>query len=125
MSTEKLSRGGKSVAGFALGASPSYEDAMSSVATSLEQTDQYGETTSVALTDAQLSAPLGSLDFGACGAPDDMKLTVQVAVKGGRAVGVTVETDPSNKSVASCIDRAVRKLRWPSSPKLDSFTTRY
>jgi hypothetical protein len=61
----------------------------------------------------------------ACGAPNDMKVTVRTAVKGGRAVGVSVTTNPPNGAVASCIDRHVRSLSWPSSPKLDSFTTSY
>ena len=127
MNTERISRGGRQVAGFALGALPSYEDALNAVATDLEQTDSYGETTSVDLTDAQLSAPMGNVgaSLSTCGVSNDTKVTVRVAVKYGRAVGVTVEMDPPNTHAESCVDRAVRKLRWPSSPKLDSFTTNY
>ena len=126
MNTERISRGGRSVAGFALG-DMSYEDALNATATDLEQTNEYGQTADVDLTDAQLAAPMGNVgaSLSSCGAPNDMKVSVQVAVKMGRAVGVTVSTDPPNKAVASCVDRAVRKLRWPSSRKLDSFTTNY
>jgi hypothetical protein len=60
-----------------------------------------------------------------CGAPDSMKVTVKVAVKNGRAVGVSVYTNPPNAGVAACVDRHVRSLSWPSSPKLDSFITTY
>ena len=127
MSTTRISLGGRPVVGFALGAEPSYEDALNATASALEQTNEYGQTTGVDLTDAQLAAPMGAVGaaLSSCGAPNDMKVTVKVAVKYGRAVGVTVETDPPNHSVASCVDRSVRKLRWPSSPKLDSFTTQY
>jgi len=104
----------------------SYEQAMDAVASvsSLEQVDEYGNTTSSELTNAQLSAPMGGVLTG-CGVPDDMQLTISVAVKLGRAVGVTVETNPPDSNVAACVDRAVRKLRWPTSPKLDSLVTRY
>jgi len=60
-----------------------------------------------------------------CGAPDSMKVTVKVAVKNGRAVGVSVYTNPPNAAVASCVDRHVRGLGWPPNPKMDSFTTTY
>jgi hypothetical protein len=48
---------------------------------------------------------------------------VRTAVKNGHAVGVSVSTSPPNPAVASCVDRHVRSLSWPPSPKLDSFTT--
>jgi hypothetical protein len=78
------------------------------------------------LTDAQLSAPMKNASFiSGCGAPDSMKVTVRVAVKNGRAYGVTVSTNPPNATVAACVDRHVRGLAWPSNPKMDSFTTTY
>jgi hypothetical protein len=95
--------------------------------------DAYHETVNVGaqsgapdLTKAQLAAPLANAAFlGSCGAPEDMKVTVRVAVRMGRAVGVTVTTDPRGPAIASCIDRAVRKLRWESSPSTDFVTTTY
>jgi hypothetical protein len=77
------------------------------------------------LTNAQLAAPMQRLNVGACGAPNDMKVVVRVAVKQGRAVGVSIVTQPQNPSVAACIDRSVRGLSWPPHPKMDSFTTVY
>jgi hypothetical protein len=50
---------------------------------------------------------------------------VKVAVKMGRAIGVTVMTNPGNPAIASCIDRAVRGLAWPAHPKMDTMTTSY
>ncbi|WP_394820573.1 hypothetical protein [Pendulispora albinea] len=78
------------------------------------------------LTDAQLSAPLKNAKFiSGCGAPSDMSVTVKVAIKNGRAVGVSVYPNPANAGVASCIDHAVRGLSWPSNSKMDTLTTTY
>lgn len=85
-----------------------------------------GEKSGPDLTDGQLGGPMRNAAFvSACGAPDSMKVTVKVAIKGGRAVGVTVITNPSNGGVASCVDRSVRGLSWPVSSKMDSFVTTY
>jgi hypothetical protein len=78
------------------------------------------------LTNPQLSAPLRNASFvPGCGAPDDMKVTIRVAVRMGVPIGVTVTTQPSNERVAGCIDRAVRGLRWAPSAKTDFVTTSY
>jgi hypothetical protein len=78
------------------------------------------------LTKAQLAAPLSNAALlSSCGAPDEMKITVRVAVRMGRAVGVTVTTAPRSSVIASCIDLAVRNLRWESSPNTDFVTTTY
>jgi hypothetical protein len=78
------------------------------------------------LTKEQLAGPMRSVSFiSACGAPDNMKVTVRVAVKNGRAAGVTVSTNPPNASVAACIDGRVRGLGWPVSPKADFVTMSY
>jgi hypothetical protein len=63
--------------------------------------------------------------LGACGTPNSTKVTVKVAIKMGRAVGVSVYTTPPNAGVTSCIDRHVRQLAWPANAKMDSFTTAY
>jgi hypothetical protein len=85
-----------------------------------------GESSGPDLTNAQLAGPLRHAAFvTACGAPDDMKVQVRVAVKMGAPVGVTVATTPPNSGVASCIDRAVRGLRWQANPKTDFVTTNY
>jgi hypothetical protein len=99
---------------------PSYESVLSSV-------DPRGaDAGSPDLMEAQLSGPLRNAAFApACGAPDDMKVTVRVAVKMGAAIGVTVLTQPASPAVATCIDHAVRGLRWPRSPDTDFVTTNY
>lgn len=102
---------------------PSYE----SVLADHRETIAIGTPASVPdLTRTQLGAPLASGVFvNECGAPDDMKIEVRVAVCMGRAMGVTVATEPANPAIASCIDRAVRGLRWLSSPKTDFLITTY
>jgi hypothetical protein len=78
------------------------------------------------LSSAQLGAPLVHGTFvTACGAPDDMKVVVKVAVKMGHAVSVTANTDPSNPTVAACIERATRELQWDISPHTDKVTVSY
>ena len=54
-----------------------------------------------------------------------MKVTVKVAIKLGRPAGVSVLTTPHDPDVAGCIDRYVRTFTWPSSAKMDSFTSTY
>jgi hypothetical protein len=78
------------------------------------------------LTDGQLGAPMRNASFiSGCGAPDNMKVTVRVAVKNGRAFGVSVYPNPANAAVAQCVDRHVRALSWPPNAKMDFFTTTY
>ncbi|HEY8072922.1 MAG TPA: hypothetical protein VIF62_02400, partial [Labilithrix sp.] len=122
---KKTARGGRGGRGGAGGAGgpggASYDDALN------QGSDlNMGQNGGPDLTNAQLHGPMANGGFiSACGAPNDMKVTVRVAVKGGRAVGVSVSTNPSNPAVASCVDHHVRSLSWPPSPKLDSFTTVY
>jgi len=104
------------------GGGASYE----SILNSQTDTVTIGTPSHPELTNAQLSAPL--LDASIitrCGAPDDMKVKIQVAVKMGHAIGVTVTTTPPNRAVAACIDQTVRRLQWPASPKTDFVTTTF
>lgn len=78
------------------------------------------------LSTAQLGAPLVHGTFiGACGATDDMKVVVTLAVKRGRATEVTVKTFPPNPVVESCVERATRDLRWDVSPHAGHVTVTY
>lgn len=85
-----------------------------------------GQAAAPDLTDTQLNGPMRNASFlNSCGAPNSMKVTVRVAIKMGRAVGVSVYTNPPNAQIAACVDRAVRNLSWPANGKMDSFTTTY
>lgn len=103
-------------------AGPTYEQAIASN----KQEITLGAKPEPDLTDAQLTGPMHNGAFvGECGAPDRMKVTVRVAIKMGHAVGVSVTTSPPDPDIAGCIDRYVRTFSWPSSSKMDSFTTTY
>lgn len=103
-------------------AGPTYEAAIASNT----QEITIGKQGAPDLTDAQLSGPMRNGAFvDECGAADGTRVTVQVAVKMGRAAGVSVSTSPPDPDVAGCIDRYVRTFSWPSSPKMDSFKTTY
>ena len=72
------------------------------------------------LTADQLGAPMRSSQFFAsCGLPDSANADICVAVKKGKAVGVSVAVSPSNNRVAACIDRSARRLSFPISDNLD------
>jgi hypothetical protein len=72
------------------------------------------------LTDAQLGAPMrSSAFFASCGLPDSASADICVAVKRGKPVGVSVALTPSDNRVATCIDRATRRLAFPASDQLD------
>jgi hypothetical protein len=79
-----------------------------------------------ALSAAQLGAPLVHGTFvPACGAPDSMKVTVNVAVRQGRAIDVRAKADPANPVVEGCIEHAIRDLRWDVSPMTGRVTVHY
>jgi hypothetical protein len=63
--------------------------------------------------------------LNACGVPSNMSVNVCAAVQNGRAVGVTVTTNPPNKGIASCVAGAVRGLSFPSHPRLDVTNTSF
>lgn len=78
------------------------------------------------LTNEELTAPMKSPTFlNSCNAPDSMSVTVKVAVRDGKALGVSVSTTPDDPTVAECIDSAIRNLTWPASKHRDSFTTTF
>jgi hypothetical protein len=96
------------------------------------------------LTDLQLANPMRQTT-AKCKVSRNAKVVIKVAVQMGRAIGVTVvatfekpkgpprrqtpaaarmEAKAAAKIVA-CVDREVRALTWPPSPRRDSFTTVY
>lgn len=78
---------------------------------------------------------LGAADYGnvlnrggylnACGVPSNMGVDICVAVQNGRAVGVTVRTNPSNPGISGCIAGQVRGLGFPSHPRMDVARTSF
>jgi hypothetical protein len=114
---------GRSGAGGGYSGGMSYE----AVLNSNNETMNMGESAGGPdLTNAQLAAPLRHAQFVVtCGAPDDMKVQVRVAVRMGVPIGVTVVTTPPNGAIAACIDRSVRGIRWAANGKTDFVTTNY
>jgi hypothetical protein len=85
------------------------------------QTIDMGKKGGPDLTDKQLGAPLESGGFMAgCGLAQSANADICVAVKQGKPLGVSVKVTPKNNRVAACIDRATRRVRFPSSDKLDT-----
>lgn len=72
------------------------------------------------ITRAQYGAILnrGSY-FGHCPVPSSMGVNICAAVQNGRAVGVTVTTTPRNRAAEACVAASVRRITFPSHPKLD------
>jgi hypothetical protein len=82
--------------------------------------DMRGGAATPDLTDTQLGAPMQSGQFMAgCGLAGSAHADICVAVKRGKPLGVSVMVTPRNNQVATCIDRATRRLHFPSSEKLD------
>ncbi|MGH7440618.1 MAG: hypothetical protein ACRENE_33420 [Polyangiaceae bacterium] len=78
------------------------------------------------LSNTQLGAPLVHGTFVTeCGAPDTMHVTIKVNVKFGRATGVDVKTTPPDKTIAACIDHAIRDKHWDVSPKAGHVSVTY
>jgi hypothetical protein len=72
------------------------------------------------LTNDELGAPMRSSGFfSKCNLPDASNAELCVAVKKGKPVGVSVSVTPKDNKVAACIDKATRKLSFPSSERLD------
>ena len=78
------------------------------------------------ITAGQYGAVLNKGSYlNSCGVPPSTAVTVCAAVQNGRAVGVTVTTDPPNPGVSSCVAAQVRGLPFPSNPRLDVTTTTF
>lgn len=72
------------------------------------------------LTREQLGAPMRTSSFFAnCGLSDNEKADICIAVKLGKALGVSVTVAPQDNRVAACIDRSARRLSFPVSDNLD------
>lgn len=78
------------------------------------------------ITAGQYGAILNSGQYmGACGVPESMGVNICAAIQNGRAVGVSVVTTPRNPGIAGCIAGAVRRINFPSHPKLDVTRTNF
>jgi hypothetical protein len=60
-----------------------------------------------------------------CSIPEQTVFEICAAVKNGRAVGVTVVSNPASAELNACVRRAVSRLQFPSSERLDVTHTRF
>lgn len=114
-------KGGKRVVGSQggipmLAGGQSCEAAQSAYVEEMKMTGGGGQAD---ITRGQYSSIMNSgTYFSHCGVPFNVGVSICVAVQAGRAVGVTVNTTPNHAS-KSCIASAVRRMSFPSHPKLD------
>ncbi len=60
-----------------------------------------------------------------CSIPDGTALDICVAVQAGQVRGVSVAAHPPSAAVSGCVARAVARLRFPHSPRLDVARTHF
>jgi hypothetical protein len=63
--------------------------------------------------------------LNSCGVPPSMGVSICAAVQNGRAVGVTVRTDPPSGGIASCVRGQVFGMSFPAHPRLDVTRTHF
>lgn len=63
--------------------------------------------------------------FRQCDVPSHVRLDVCVAVRYGRAVGVTIQTSPTHRAQERCVAAAARRLTFPSHSRLDVTNTTF
>jgi hypothetical protein len=78
------------------------------------------------LTAGQYARVLNNGSYlNACNVPSNMEVNVCAAVQNGRAVGVTVNTNPSNGGISSCVAGQIRSMSFPAHPRLDVARTTF
>ena len=60
-----------------------------------------------------------------CSIPERSVFEICAAVQNGRAVGITVTSNPRSPGLESCVRRAVSRLKFPSNSRLDVTHTRF
>ena len=60
-----------------------------------------------------------------CAPPARTALEICAAVQDGKAIGVSVASEPRDPALNACVRRAVAALRFPSSARLDVTRTRF
>jgi len=73
-----------------------------------------------------LHAPLLDLKrYDKCKVPRSTKVSMDVAVYDGVAVGVDVTTKPKNAKMEECLDGIVRSMTWEKVPSLNQVTVNF
>jgi len=78
------------------------------------------------MADDALRAPLLDLkQYDRCKVPRSTKVTMNVAVYDGAAVGVEVATKPKNAKMEECIDEVVRGMTWSKVASLNTVNVNF
>jgi hypothetical protein len=73
-----------------------------------------------------LQAPLLDLKrYDKCKVPRSTKVSINVAVYDGVAVGVDVTTKPKNAKIGECLDSVVRGMTWDKVPSLNQVNVNF
>lgn len=108
------------------GGRPMLPGGMSCEGAQARYVEDYDKSAPPDLSAGQYGAVLNKGSYlASCGVPSSMSVSVCAAVQNGRAVGVTVTTNPKNGGIASCIAGQVRGLGFPSHPRLDVTRTTF
>jgi hypothetical protein len=96
------------------------------VAAHTEEIVMHGGRSRPDITEAQYASILEhGRWFEHCGVPAACRLEVCVAVREGRAVGVTVHSTPWRADIERCVAAAARGLTFPSHPRMDVTRTTF
>jgi len=105
------------------GALPSCEAALASAS---EDIDFSGGNRAADLPTQAIAAVLeNGAWLSSCAIPDQTTLDVCVAIQGGRVVGASVASRPTNSALNSCVKLRASSLQFPYSPHLDLARTRF
>jgi hypothetical protein len=63
--------------------------------------------------------------LAACSIPDRTVFEICAAVKDGRAVGITITSNPASPALNACVRSAVARLKFPQNSRLDVTHTRF
>ncbi|MES1186622.1 MAG: hypothetical protein ABUL60_22605 [Myxococcales bacterium] len=63
--------------------------------------------------------------LSACSIPERTVFEICAAVRDGRAVGITIVSNPPSPALNSCVRKAVGRLKFPQNSKLDVTHTRF
>jgi hypothetical protein len=78
------------------------------------------------MSDDVMQAPLLDLKhYDKCKVPRSIKVSMNVAVYDGAAVGVDVTTKPKNAKIEACLDGVVRSLTWDKVPSLNEVNVNF
>jgi cytoskeletal protein RodZ len=78
------------------------------------------------MADDALRAPLLDLKrYDKCKIPRSTKVTMNVAVYDGAAVGADISSKPKNAKIEECVNEVVRGMSWPKVPSLNTVNANF